>query len=256
MSTARVSLQAAYVLHHRPYRDTSVLIEAFTADFGRVGLVARGARSSRSRSLGLLQPFQPLLISWSGRGELVTLTGCESAGLLRKLRGPVVMSGFYINELLLRLLHRHDAHPALFHAYAATLQALEDAGQEQRALRLFEKRLLQEIGYALVLDHEAGSGEALVADKTYEYQLEQGPVSHDAVNAGELIVQGRSLLSLAHEELHDALSLREAKHLLRAALALYLGDKPLHSRKLLMDFHRATAAPAEHGPEPLNHTPN
>ncbi|HLA75156.1 MAG TPA: DNA repair protein RecO [Gammaproteobacteria bacterium] len=240
MNHSRVTLQPAYVLHQRPYRDTSSLIEVFTPSFGRVGIVAKGSRSAKSRMQGLLQPFQALLVSWSGRGELVTLTGCESGGPPRQLAGQVLVSGFYMSELLLRLLHRHDPHPVLFQAYSEALAALDQTNQQQRALRIFEKRLLQELGYALILDHQADTGEPLVADSVYNYELEKGPLPHDTLNEHELTLHGRSLMSLANEELNDTLSLRESKRLTRAALALYLGGKPLHSRKLLADLHKAT----------------
>ncbi|MEO5573545.1 MAG: DNA repair protein RecO [Gammaproteobacteria bacterium] len=243
MSVSRVSLQAAYVLHHRPYRDTSVLLEVFTRDHGRVGLVAKGVRTSKSRTQGLLHPFRPLLISWAGRGELVTLTSCEGAGPAGQIGGRLLMSGFYVNELLLRLLHRHDAHPALFEHYAATLLALEDSMQEQRALRIFEKHLLHELGYALMLNHQADTGEPLAPERIYSYQLEQGPRCYDEFRPQGIRVHGASLLSLASEELCDPESLRETKHLLRASLSLYLGDKPLQSRKLLSELRKTQIQP-------------
>ncbi len=241
MSAARVSLQAAYVLHHRPYRDTSVLIEAYTRDYGRVGLVAKGVRTAKSRMQGLLHPFRPLLISWVGRGELLTLTSCEGAGPAGRIGGRVMMSGFYINELLMRLLHRHDAHPSLFDVYGTTLQALEDPPQEQRALRIFEKHLLREIGYALVLNCQVDTGEPLVPERLYSYLPEKGPLDYDEFRPAGITVHGGSLLSLASENLSDPLSLRESKHLMRASLSLYLGDKPLQSRKLLSELHKTRA---------------
>ncbi len=242
MSVAHVTLQAAYILHHRPYRDTSALLEVFTREHGRVGLVARGSRGAKSRTQGLLQPFRPLLLSWVGRGELMTLTGCESAGAAQRLSGQITMSGFYINELLLRLLHRHDAHPALFEMYAHTLTLLENPAHEQRVLRIFEKRLLQELGYALVLNCQVDTGEALKPDTKYSYQLEKGPVNYSALRPRDIAIHGHSLLALADEELHDPVSLRETRRLMRASLALYLGDKPLHSRKLANDFYRVNTA--------------
>lgn len=238
MSHSRVILQPAYVLHQRPYRDTSVLLEVFTRDMGRVGLVAKGARAEKSRLRGLLQPFQSLLISWTGRGELVTLIGCEAVGTPRRLSGQTLISGFYLNELIMRLLHRHDAHPDLFQSYADALLGLQGPGQERRALRIFEKRLLHELGYALMLEHEAGSAAPLVENATYSYELEKGPVRTDAPKPYDIALRGHSLISLASEELRDDVSLREAKRLTRAALAIYLGDKPLQSRKLLADFHK------------------
>lgn len=242
MSGARVSLQAAYVLHHRPYRDTSVLIEVLTRDYGRVGLIAKGVRTAKSRMQGLLHPFRPLLISWAGRGELVTLTSCESAGPAGRIGGRIMMSGFYINELLLRLLHRHDAHPLLFEIYGATLRALEDPPQEQRALRIFEKHLLQEIGYALVLNCQADTGEPLAPERLYSYFPEKGPLDYDEFRPDGIAMHGGSLLSLANEDLNDPVSLRESKHLMRASLALYLGDKPLQSRKLLSELQKTQRA--------------
>ncbi len=256
-NTTRVSLQPAYVLHHRPYRDSSLLLEIFTPDHGRVGLVARGARSPKSRLYGVLQPFQPLLISWVGRGELATLSGAEANGPPQRLQGKSVISGFYINELLLRLLHRHDPHAALFDGYARTLPLLAQAVApgvlppatlslpwlaEQRALRIFEKHLLKEIGYALVLGHEVENGAPIEPDQRYTYRLEQGPVRLDGAGHG-IALHGASLLSLMNEQLSDEQSLREVKSLMRAALALYLGDKSLQSRALLVTTRKLLNLP-------------
>ncbi|MFZ5621294.1 MAG: DNA repair protein RecO [Pseudomonadota bacterium] len=223
-------LQPGYILHQRPYRDTSLLLEVFTRDHGRLGLVARGARGPRARSRGLLQPFQPLLLSWSGRGELGTLAGVEAAGPARRLPGAVLYSGFYLNELLLRLLQRLDPHPELHEAYGRALAALPDA--TERALRLFEKALLEELGYGLLLDHEAHSGASVEADAWYAYELESGPVRAAEHSPARLVLAGSSLLSLAAGELHDAQSLADAKRLMRAALGLYLGERELKTREV------------------------
>src|SRR3569833_1174837 len=202
----RVLLQPAYVLHRRPYRDTSALLDVFTPDFGRVGLVARGARQAKSRSAALLQPFQPVWASWSGSGDLSTMSAVEGAGSARWLTGAALMSGLYLNELLVRLLHRFDPHPELFACYETALNRLVQTPEQtaepalEASLRIFEKRLLAEIGYGLVLEHEAGSG--------------------------------ATLLDIARECLDDAESLREAKRLMRTALAAQLGNKPLASRRL------------------------
>jgi DNA repair protein RecO (recombination protein O) len=245
MNTVRIKLQPAYVLHQRPYRDTSALIEAFTADYGRVALVAKGVRAAKSRLAGMLQPFQPLLISWSGRTELVTLTGCEADGARLEISGRLTMSGFYMNELLLRLLHRHDPHPVLFQDYLATLAGLAQGEREERALRIFELRLLKEIGYAMTLDRLAGSGEPVEADKVYSYHIERGLTHYNASAPEGIQALGRSLLSLKDESLHDAQSLRDSKRLMRTVLSRYLGDKPLQSRELFMNLQKLrTATPA------------
>ena len=229
----RVALQPGHVLHQRPYRDSSLLVEAFTPDFGRVGLVARGARGPRSRMRGLLQPFRPLLLSWAGGGDLATLVGVEADGPMRVLAGIGLLSGFYVNELLVRLTARHDPHPGLYSAYAAVLAGLQEAGREEPALRIFEKRLLQELGYGLLLDREATSGRAIEPERLYRYRPELGPVPADEGAAQYPAIHGRNLLALAQERPDfDAEGLREAKGLMRNAIARQLGDRPLKSRDL------------------------
>lgn len=223
-------LQPGYLLHQRDYRDTSLLLEVFTREHGRLGLVARGARAPKSRMRGLLQPFQPLLLSWGGRGELGTLTAVEAAGPAQRLSGTALYSGFYLSELLMRLLQRHDPHPELFAAYAEALQGLQH--EAQRPLRLFEKHLLDALGYGLLLDHEADSGEPVSAEAEYVYALESGPQRCSPAAVCGLRLSGRSLLSLAAEELADAQSLADSKRLLRAALDLYLGGRELKTREV------------------------
>lgn len=233
----RVLLQPAYVLHRRPYRDSSLLLDILTPQLGRVGLVARGARQSKSRSGALLQAFHPLLLSWSGSGELHTLNSAESAGTARWLTGTALMSGMYLNELLVRLLHRDDPHPDVFVAYETVLAQLAHAAdmQLEAALRVFEKQLLAEIGYGLVLNYEAGTDRPIEAGQVYAYHIGEGPVAwraEAAESSGHLLVQGSSLLDLARERLENAQSLRDAKRLMRTALAAQLGSKPLLSRRL------------------------
>jgi DNA repair protein RecO (recombination protein O) len=237
---SRIILQPGFILHSRPYRDTSALMEVFTREYGRLGLVARGARGAKSKLRGVLQPFRPVLLSWLGHGDLGTLTDAEAQGVALTLGGRTLLSGYYLNELVQRLTHRHDPHPALYDAYQETLANLNDDGRMERVLRLFEKRLLQELGYGLVLDHDVASGAPLTATALYRYQLERGPVFSETGASHGLLLHGSSLLSLAGDELYDECSLRESKRLMRAVLALYLGDKPLKSRDL---FRGMTAAP-------------
>ena len=230
----RITLEPAWVLHARPWRDTSLLLEAFTRDHGRVGMVARGVRGPRGRFRGLLQPLQPLLLSWAGRGELKTLSGCEAAAPVVTLRGESMLSAWYVNELLLRVLQRDDPHPALFAAYAQVMQGL--AHGAPAALRLFEKRLLDELGWGADYDRVADDGSAVVAEGEYGFTPERGVV----MQGGALRVRGASLLALAREELDDAGELREAKRVLRAAVDAHLGDHPLRSRELLRQWRRRT----------------
>ncbi len=228
----QVNLQSAYVLHRRPYRDTSLLLEIFSSEHGRLGLVARGARAPRSKTGNLLQPFVPLLLSWRGQGELPTLTGAEPAGAAPPLQGERLLSGIYLNELLMRLLHRNDAHPVLFATYLDTLRALAADDDIEVPLRRFERLLLQEIGYGLILDHDVASGEAIESDASYTYLPERGPVRHHGPDKEGLLIHGRTLLALAQDRYPDRQTRQEAKRLIRAVLAVQLGERPLKSREL------------------------
>lgn len=228
----RITLEPAWVLHARAWRDTSLLLETFTRDHGRVGMVARGVRGPRGRFRGLLQPLQPVLLSWSGRGELKTVSGCEAAGPVVMLRDEAMLSAWYVNELLLRVLQRDDSHPALFAAYGEVMHGL--AHGAPATLRLFEKRLLDELGWGADYDRVADDGSAVIADAEYEFAPDRGVVKA----GGSLRVSGATLLALAHEELEGASVLREAKRLLRVAVDAHLGDQPLRSRDLLRQWRR------------------
>lgn len=243
----RQSLQASYVLHSRPYRNTSKLVDIFSREQGRRVLVARGARQGNSRLQGQLMPFIPLLLSWQGNGEVQTLTAAETGTQFTSLNGQKLLTAFYLNELLLRLLARDDPHPALYDAYAQTLRQLsEPAGNqmpaEEASLRMFECFLLQELGYGLILDHDVSSGKVLQAQQLYCYQAERGPFTIESEQQCKngLPVHGYTLLALhqGHLSASDAdmdcynLILREAKILMRVNLACHLGAKPLQSRKL------------------------
>ncbi len=228
----RTQLVPAYLLHRRPYRESSALLEVFTESHGRVALVARGIRSPKSRQRGELQPFRSLRLSWYARGELGTLTAVEADGPLHSLKGTVLYSAFYLNELLLRLLAKHDPHPELYKAYQAVLQNFARGLEVEPLLRVFEKRLLQELGYGLLLDHEIESGEVVQPELYYDYTLESGPVFAGREAKQGFVFKGSSLLALAQERLNSVEELQDARRLTRAALKLYLGDKPLKSREL------------------------
>ena len=243
----RETLHAVYVLHRRNYRDSSFLVEVFSRDHGRLGVVARGARRRRSPWPAMLQPFYPLLLSWSGRGELKTVTDVEPNGGLSRLAAPVIFSGLYINELLIKLLAREDPHPRLFDCYDETVAQLAGlsaessmAMQEQRILRIFEKRLLEELGYRLLLDEEAGSGRPVEAQAVYLYRTHSGPVPlpDDTPGDAEQGIRGRSLQAFSREQLDDWESLRAAKRITRAALAAALseGHRRLSSGRLRRAF--------------------
>jgi DNA repair protein RecO (recombination protein O) len=230
----RVTQQPGFVLHQRNYSETSLLLDLFTRDYGRIGVIARGARRTKRGGRSALGPFQPLLLSWSGRGELGVLTDSEPGDGCYALAGDGLFCGFYLNELLTRLLHRHDPHEALFEAYQRCLNALAQDRDFDRSLRVFESVLLQEIGYGLVLDHDTVDNSPIDPDAVYDYLPDAGPrrlYPPEAAVAG-VRVRGRSLLGLAAGQLDDRECLQDAKRLMRALLARCLGDKPLHSRRL------------------------
>jgi DNA repair protein RecO (recombination protein O) len=228
----RVELESSFVLHHRPYRETSLIIEVFGRDSGRLGLIAKGARRPKSDLRGLLQSFRPLLLSWSGSGELGLLTGAEPDGYVRGFAGKALFSGFYMNELLMRLLHRFDPHPELFHHYRAAIEALGCGQRNEEVLRVFEKQMLESIGYGLVLDHDIDSGEPIHGECEYRYQTDRGPVFVGRCDGDGVCVAGETLLALARERLDDERVLDEAKRLMRTVLRRYLGDRPLATRSL------------------------
>ncbi len=232
MKTERVELHPAYILHHRPYRNSSRLLEVFSRDYGRFGMVARGVSSRRSPLQGRLQLFRPLLLSWYSRGELATLRGAEPDGAPLKFSGAVLMSGFYLNELLLRLTWRHVGYSRLFQIYHQTLNQLGEQRVNQEALRIFECRLLEELGYAMILDQDVETGRPIQPDAYYCYHIERGPVEAPMEQGSGLRVAGSSLLALADGALQDEQSIKDARRLMRSVLAFYLGDKPLHSREL------------------------
>ncbi len=230
----RVNLQPSYILHSRPYRDSSSLLEVFTAEHGRLSLVARGGRrSTRGGSkAALLQPFTPLLLSFSGRAEMKNLGAAESAGAAIFLQGERLFSGLYINELLSRLLHRHDPHPRLFAAYGAALDSLLACAQIEDVLRRFEYTLLEELGYSFDLACDALSGEPVEPGQWYQYHPGLGLVLCQGVEEpSRSAYAGGELLRMAEGEFGDGVR-SSAKRLLRQALAEHLGDTPLRSREL------------------------
>ncbi len=236
-SISKQDNQPVYVLHSYPFKETSLVVELFTRDFGRVAAVAKGARRPRSAMRGILQSFQPLLGAWSGKLELKTLHSLEWYAGLLMLQGEALMCGFYMNELLLRLLAREDAHEALFDDYGLTLKALAAAPSDSaNILRRFELRLLQQLGYAVPLTHNI-KDEAVLADAQYFYVPEMGPVSlqHDYQENG-VQLSGKTLLDMDKDDYTDVQTQQQSKQLMRLLIAHYLGDKPLHTRQLLMDL--------------------
>jgi DNA repair protein RecO (recombination protein O) len=231
----RVDSQPAFVLHTYSFRETSLVVEMFTRDHGRVPLLAKGARRPRSALRGLLMAFQPLSLSWSGKNELRILHKADWSGGQPLLRGAALMSGFYLNELLLKLLIRDDPHDRLFDCYREALAGLA-AADPAATLREFERRLLQEAGYALVLDREAESGAAIVADKVYGYRAERGPVP--ARGDETLQIAGRTLLDIARGDFSDPRTQQQSKLLMRMLLSHHLGEQRLFTPQLYRELQQ------------------
>ena len=230
--------QPAFVLHSYPYRETSLILEVLSRQHGRVALMARGARRPRSALRGLLMGFQPLTLSWFGKGELRTLHRAEWQGGQPQLQGQALLCGFYLNELLLNLMVRDDPHAQLFDYYQHTLQRLARDHDHAATLRSFEKRLLQEFGYALLLEQEAGSGQPIDPANSYRYVIERGAV-RDVGNISEgLTVVGKTLLDMAADDYHDTVTAQQSKQLMRMLLNHQLAGKPLHTRELIKDLQK------------------
>jgi DNA repair protein RecO (recombination protein O) len=227
-SARRIELTPGYVLHHRPWRDTSRILEVLTREHGRLTLFARAVRGPGARLAAVLQPFQRLLLSWSGRGEAPNLTGAERAAHSPPLPPGTLLAAFYLNELLLKLTTRHDAQPELFDHYDLTLERLRTGAALAPCLRIFEKRLLEVLGYGLDLTAEAHSGRRIEAEARYEFLPGVGLVAARSP-AGPALC-GRSLLSLATETLADSGELEDARRLLQMALAACLEGRPLATR--------------------------
>ncbi len=230
--------QPVYVLHTYPFKETSLVVELFSHQFGRIAAVAKGARRPHSAMRGMLQSFQLLSGAWSGKNELKTLHSLDWSAGLTLIKGEALMCGFYLNELLLRLLPREDAHEDLFAYYMATLNTLATADNLAITLRRFELKMLQEMGYAVPLLTDENDV-AIDKNKAYRYEAEYGASElNGSKNKHQNGVQlsGKTLLDMARDDYADAVTQSQSKQLMRYLLAHYLGDKPLHTRQLLIDL--------------------
>jgi DNA repair protein RecO (recombination protein O) len=247
-SRRRIELEPAFVLHSYPYKETSLIVEVFSRGHGRTALIAKGARRPRSVLRGVLHAFQPLRLSWAGAAELNTLVSAEWQGGMPFLRGPGLMSGFYLNELILRLLPRDDAHEILFDAYAESLARLGGGAPTAAVLRRFEKHLLTGLGYAMLLDRDAASGAPIDPARHYLYDPERGPLlvertaegnaegSARGVSGSEMVVRGSTLLGLDRDDFSSAETLHQARGLMRALIGQRLHGQTLHTRSVLLEL--------------------
>lgn len=248
-------MDRGYVLHSYPYRETSLILQAWTEKHGRLGLVAKGARRPRSAHRSLLVAFQPLVLDWFGRGELRTLKTAEPAAPATPLAGQSLLSAFYLNELLLKLTHRDDPHEGLFVAYDEAISSLRRLSvsapfaAEARAaspatvsvevvLRRFELRMLQELGYAVELTRDAASGEPIDPRREYWYVLEKGPIAArgEDAQANAVKLRGLTLIDLERGRFEEPATVAQAKQLMRLLINHSLNGQELATRALVRDL--------------------
>jgi DNA repair protein RecO (recombination protein O) len=231
----KIELTPCYILHRRDYSESSLILEVFSREYGRINLLAKGAK--RNKKQGTNQSlYQKYYISWVAKSELGVLTDIELTSLSTSLKPEFMMAGFYMNEIMLRLLHKHEPHPELFDSYETSINQLASESSENIVLRYYEKNLLQTLGYGVILDHEVETGEPIDSDKEYLYKLGYGPVLKKSNHETGVIISGKTLLALDHETLSDSKNINEAKQLLRKILDEHLGDKPLSSRELYQSY--------------------
>lgn len=231
----RVTGQPAFVLHSYPYKETSLIVDMFTREYGRIGLVAKGAKRPHSKLRGVLQTFQPLQASWSGKSELRTMIDAEWVGGMLPLEKTALLCGFYLNELLVKLLARDDPHPALFDHYVATLNQLAHGEPAPIVLRKFERALLKETGVAADLTRCTSTRAPVEPDSDYVVDPERG-ARQAAVADSWPVVSGKTLLDMEREDYSDPLTQAQSKQLMRFLLAHHLGGAPLNTRQILIDL--------------------
>ncbi|MEH6627330.1 MAG: DNA repair protein RecO [Motiliproteus sp.] len=227
--------QPAYVLHSFPYKDSSSLVDYLTSDFGRVRMIVKGVRRNGSRLREAIQPFQPLHISWRGKGELKTLIAAETISLNPFLQGRTLWCGLYLNELAVRLLPQWDSHPRLFAYYQLAVSTLSDLDAQESVLRIFERRLLEELGFEVSFTHTVNPEKAIEPHRYYYFNPEQGfslAAEGAQPSSGQVCYPGDSILAIAEDDYHNDRVKQIAKRLMRVALGPHLGHKPLQSREL------------------------
>ncbi len=228
--------QRAFVLHRKPYGESSLLVDIFTEESGRLTLLAKGARGKRSPWKSVLQPFTPLLVRWSGKGALKILTRAEAASISLPLQNAALYSGFYVNEIMIRLLEKETAYPALFQDYLMCLTGLTQYPANLEAtLRTFEFKLLDYLGYGIDFCHCIGTGKPVDENMTYQYRAERGFIA--SIAKDNMTFYGKELLAFAVRDFSDPQVKAAAKRFMRVVLKNYLGDKPLKSRELFAQVY-------------------
>jgi len=230
--TNRVNLENAFVLHTRPFRDTSLLVDVFTQNHGHIMLLAKGVRNQKSPLRSLLLPFTPILVSWVQKGDLPIVNKVEASSLQYCMHGKALLNGMYLNELLIRLLGRHDPNPKLFALYQETLSLLQNKDGHALTIRCFEKHLLIELGYGLVLNEDQ-NGNKILSDKYYSFEFGTRLKLLGNTQVNQHIFSGKSLLALHREILSDEQEFQDAERLLQISLQRLFGARPIKTLELL-----------------------
>ena len=231
-----ISPHPCFILHQRPYRESSLLLEVFSHDYGRISLIAKGAKRKKSKFSGLLNLYWKLLLTWQGKSELMTLTSVDLDSSINFLSNSTHIAGFYLNELIIRLLHKNESHSDLFIAYDNAIIALAKLEDEQKTLRIFEKHLLKSLGYGIVLDHDMKTGKKIIVDNEYYYQSDNGPMLGKPNKNDFIKISGQTLYDIDKESFVCKKSLNEAKMLMRYILHKHLDGRPLASRNLYKSY--------------------
>ena len=232
----RIDQQPGFVLHTYPYRETSLIVEMFSRDYGRLALMAKGARRPMSALRGVLMAFQPLLVDWSGGGEVKTLVRAEWVGGQPMLAGRALLCGYYLNELLVKMMPREDAHAELFETYATTIARLPGQSRFEPLLRQFELSLLEQLGYGVPLAREADSGAPVEADVEYRFIIDRGAVRVSSTDDTLIAVSGQTLIDMAANRFDSARTLQQSKALLRQLIQHHMGGQTLQSRRVFKEL--------------------
>lgn len=233
----RIQNQSAWILHHRPFSNSSMILDIMTCEYGRISVIAKGSRSAKSKFRGILRPFMPLNISWLTRANLGTLIEAEVQGAPISLNGDALISGYYANELLLKLLHKDDPHNEIFLLYSETIKKLSLTNQLAPLLRQFEIKLLKLIGYALNLNEVSDTHKSLDPLSYYEYRPDMGPIEVEN-NKGPMTFLGSQLKSIQQQNFECEDTLMCANRLLRHVISYQLGGRKLMTRKVIEEMKR------------------
>ena len=237
----RVIREDCFVLRTTPFSESSLIVDVLSRNFGRLNLLAKGAKQTKSQYRGVLMPFQLLSINWSGKGSVPTMTTAYLQNDIVEIRGEFLYSAYHLNELLVKLFHTHDPHPDLFESYLLAVNELANCGKIPQTLRIFEKLLLKELGYALILETEFDGKAPVLANKTYSYEFDKGPVP--VLIEGSMSISGQTLLALASGNISSRQEEKESRMLLEQAIARYLEGKELHCRNVYRQTLRKREMP-------------